>query len=311
MAPWVLLLHVMLALDLLRGPLARGQRGAALILAVLPSAALIAFWLLMNRLIMGDALYFVRGVLRHRQLLHGPPVLPFPFSPLDALEAGIALVTAAWAGWGRRRAQVLMAVMAGAPIGLAAILFLSGLPLGAAPLMFIAGPLTVMALAREAGVYRRALAMRSVALVAFALTTLAWLRWPERSWSAPDRPSLDRLAQQRGAWLPRLESHVRTITPYAKVFVAGFDAFTLLDRRVSDLFVPTLDFDFGAVERAYAGNRLYLLVRRPEGRGALDSIYWKYPRIYERGSRYTLYDSDWGDWRLFEIIQIRSEESPP
>ena len=68
-------------------------------------------------------------------------------------------------------------------------------------------------------------------------------------------------------------------------------------------FVPSLDLNFNKAREDYYGHRLFVLVHRPEGRSAMDSVHWKFYRIYIQGSRTTLYDSDWGPWRLFEIVQ--------
>ncbi len=312
MAPWIAALYLCLLFDLARGPFERGQRGAALWLALLPPLAAAGFWVLMNWLIMGDAIYFLRGLLRHRELLSGPLVVPFPFSPTDAVVGGCALAAAAVAALRAHRAGVFLGLLAAAPVGIAAALSLRGLMGSPAPLLFVAGPLAVFAVARQVGTARRAPTARIAALaVAFGLTLAAAARWPERSLFAPARRSYATLAAQRRRWLPPLESHVRAASPFARVFVAGYESFELLDAPAPELFVPALDLDFAAVERDYAGNQLYVLVRRPEGRGAMDSIHWKYPRMYEWGSRYTLYDSDWGDWRLFEIVQPRSLEEAP
>ena len=45
------------------------------------------------------------------------------------------------------------------------------------------------------------------------------------------------------------------------------------------------------------------MIKQPAGRGTGDSIHWKYDDVYSLGSEETLYDTDWGDWRMFEIIQ--------
>ncbi len=312
MVPWVAGLYFCLFFDLVCGAFPRGQRAAVLWLALLPPVAVAGFWFLLNWLIMGDAIYFLRGVLRHRELLSRPIVAPFPFSPMDALAVIIALLSATAAAWRGRRAGVFLGLLAAAPVGMAAILNLRGLLGSPTPLLFVAAPLTVFAVAYHARDNAHRVLARTVAwIAALALTLGAIARLPERSLFAPERASYAALATQRGHWLPCLESHVRLLSPFSVVFVAGYDSLALLGPHPPPMFVSTLDFDFAAAERDYEGNRLFLLVRRPEGRGAMDSIHWKFPRIYERGTRYTLYDSDWGDWRLFEIVQLRPMEKAP
>ena len=87
------------------------------------------------------------------------------------------------------------------------------------------------------------------------------------------------------------------------MFVAGFEGLLLLGVKDAGVFLPSLDFDFSKAKNDYHGHRLYLMVRRPVGRSAADSIHWKYGGAYAFGGDWTLYDGDFGDWRLFEIIQ--------
>jgi len=310
--PWVAALFAMLLLDLAFGRFARGQRGAALWLAALPAAWVAGLWILANWLIMGDPLYFLRGLRNAAALSPLPHPAPFPFSPRDAAAAGLALAAAGAAAARGRRAGAFLGLLAAAPPAIAFALSAGGLLWSPSPLLFVAAPLALLAAAWHAQAAPRPGAARAAAAVAaLALTAAAVARLPERSLHAPERAAFAALADQRGRWLPRIEARVRARSPYSKVFVAGYDGLALLGAAPSDTFVPTLDFDFGAAERDYAGNRLYLLVRRPERRGALDAIHWKYPRIYELGSRHTLYDSDWGDWRLFEIVQPRPGGARP
>jgi hypothetical protein len=108
---------------------------------------------------------------------------------------------------------------------------------------------------------------------------------------------------ERNTVLPRIERHVLAKSPHAKVFVCGYEGFLLLGPRPGELFLHSLDFNFHKAKDDYYGQNLYLLVHAPEGRAAMDSIHWKFERIFELGSRTTLYDGQWGQWRLFEIIQ--------
>jgi hypothetical protein len=103
--------------------------------------------------------------------------------------------------------------------------------------------------------------------------------------------------------LADLERHVEERTPFAKVFVCGYESFALLKGTPSRIFEHALDFNFDKAKRDYYGHVLYLLVHRPDQRHAMDSVHWKYRNIYVQGGRDTLYDSDWGDWRLFELVQ--------
>ena len=106
--------------------------------------------------------------------------------------------------------------------------------------------------------------------------------------------------------LTPVERYVMGKSRYAKVFVCGYDSLLISNRDKESVFISTLDFDLEKAKKEYRGYALYVLVRRPVGRSAEDSIHWKYNGIYNFGAQGALYDSDWGDWRLFEIIQART-----
>ena len=101
----------------------------------------------------------------------------------------------------------------------------------------------------------------------------------------------------------KIERHVLTQSRYAKVFVCGYDSFELAGVGESPVFVPCLDFNMGAARRDYHGHKLYILVHEPSGKSEMDSIHWKYEKVYYLGMGGTLHDSDWGPWRLFEIVE--------
>ena len=87
------------------------------------------------------------------------------------------------------------------------------------------------------------------------------------------------------------------------MFVCGYGSFLLLGQDGGDVFLHALDFNFNKAKADYPGHVLFVLIHRPEGRYAADSIHWRFRDVFALGQRGTLYDGDWGDWRLFEIIQ--------
>jgi hypothetical protein len=110
-------------------------------------------------------------------------------------------------------------------------------------------------------------------------------------------------------WAQKIERHVLLQSPHAKVFVCGYAGFEMVAMTESRVFVPCLDFNLGTVRRDYHGHKLYLLIHEPKGRGEMDSIHWKYEKAYYLGVGETLYDSDWGHWRLFEIVEAPVREA--
>lgn len=321
MSGWVLAAVCVLAVEEWRRRTDAVEKGAAMVLALLPSAYTVALWLLMCWLIMGDPLYAVRS-------LAGPG--PGPGSAVilpDVLwwrHAGLAVVvlgTLALALRRHDRSGVCLAVLALALPGAAGLLAWRERLWDAAPLLPAMVPASALALGhwmaiRErtggaeaasppAGARCRAAGLWMLAFLPLVLADAVPPAWNARAAGIVPRPGTPAAdaAAPAAEWLPRLERHVRRRTPFCKVFVAGYESFALLGRTTSPVFERALDFNQDKVKRDYYGHVLYLLVHRPEQRHAMDSVHWKYRDIYVQGVENALYDSDWGDWRLFELIQ--------
>jgi len=95
---------------------------------------------------------------------------------------------------------------------------------------------------------------------------------------------------------------------YSRVFVCGHRGFLFARGAGNLLYEHVLDLDTGKIRRDYKGQRIYILVPAPAGGNVLDSVYWKYRKVYAGEQGDMLYDSDWGDWRLFETIQAPEKE---
>jgi hypothetical protein len=326
MSGWVLAGVLVLVVEEWRRRVVRQEKGAVLIVAFLPLAYTLALWVLMCWLIMGDPVYAARSLFGRG---------PGPGSGLvlsDTLWwsyiglAVLATLTLAAAIRRHDRSGVCLAVLGLALPGAAGLLawrdrlwetaplLTSLLPAAALAVGYWlvggAGPLSVCPTGTgDHGDPRRtttgtpdgrARPAPVVWLAAALPLALGWL--PALARPAPRAVAAP--APLESSWLPQLEHHVLQRSKFAKVFVCGFEGFALLRDTSSTVFVRSLDFNFDKAKRDYYGQVLYLLVRRPEQRNAMDSIHWKYRHIYVQGGQETLYDSDWGDWRLFELIQV-------
>jgi hypothetical protein len=140
-------------------------------------------------------------------------------------------------------------------------------------------------------------------MIPFSIVLLACPIWENRPMDYA--PSLEResAVEMRNKWLPRIEHEIKSRSKYARVFVSGYESFVLIGPSHGGIFLPVLDFNFNKAKDDYRGQDLFLLIHRPVGRDAMDSIHWKYPNLFFHGTRSTLFDSDWGGWRLFEIVQ--------
>ena len=315
MSGWILAAVCIVAIEEWRRQVTGAEIRAVLLVALLPLAYTAVLWLLMCWLIMGDPLYAIRSLM---------VVGPGPDSALilpDALwwcYASLAVLV----GWmlvlalrGHDRSGVCLALLGLALPGAAGLMAGGERLWDAAPLLLALLPAAVLALghwlaSREqaydsnkgdapACCWRRTVGVWVLAclpLVLADLVPLALSKGPPRT-----APSSGTALQT--PWLPDLERHIRFQTPFAKVFVCGFESFALLQSQASPIFEQALDFNFDKARHDYYGQVLYLLVHRPDQRNAMDSIHWKCRNIYVQGVKDALYDSDWGDWRLFELIQ--------
>ncbi len=293
---WIGMLLVLFIIDLIRSrSMSRKQKESVLIIGVLPIAYIVALWFLMNWLIMGDVLYFLKPLWKVKLL---PALESVGDAELGLLHLTCGLVPAFTAGISagtRNRTGLLWSMFA-------LMLFLSALLFRRIGMLWsdthILGVLPVFvfftSVASMGHVGGGVVAGWRKLLIILPAAVLAL------SYADPPQAKEEPL---RGAQLPLIERHVAGRSRYAKVFVCGYESFGLLGGTESDAFVHALDFNFNKAKSDYRGHDLFIMVKKPFGRGSGDSIHWKYMDIYTLGSEETLYDADWGDWRLFQVIQ--------
>ena len=142
--------------------------------------------------------------------------------------------------------------------------------------------------------------------------------------------------------LREVSAVARARSPYARVFVCGYEGLELLASSIegrvalstaatspapaeesaapappepsvagtappappppSVPFTPVLDLHLNELRRAYHGQVLFLLVRLPDGEGRFESHALRHPGLYEFGDDGTLLAGDFGPWRLYELI---------
>jgi hypothetical protein len=311
MSGWVLAAVGVVAIEEWQRRVSSAEKGAVLLLALLPLVYTAALWLLMCWLIMGDPLYAVRSLMAGPG--PGPGRVPILPDHLWWCQAGLAAVvggTLLLALRGHDRSGVCLAVLALALPGAAGLMAWRERLWDAAPLLLALLPAAVLALGhwlagREAGGVRGGVGLWLLVVLPLALADVAPLTMSTRqagTLSRVDPPSVASTVSST-AWLSDLDRHLRFRSSFPKVFVCGYDSFALLQQNSNPIFEHALDFNFDKAKHDYYGHTLYILIHRPEQRGAMDSVHWKYRNIYVQGVENALYDSDWGDWRLFELIQ--------
>jgi hypothetical protein len=310
MSGWVLATIVVLALEEWRRTVSAQEKTAVLTVALLPAGYTVLLWLLMCWLIMGDPLYAMRSLLAPGPGPGGGSVPPDLAWWCYAVLAGWMGIILAQALRRHDRSGVCLAVLGLTLPGAAGLLAWRDLLWDAAPLLFCLYP--AIALTLGYGLVKGGRTGRlnrgwgwMVAAIPLATGFVPLLgELPPAPRALPPHTRHPVAGAAYGPeWLADLERHVEERTPFAKVFVCGYESFALLKGTPSRIFEHALDFNFDKAKRDYYGHVLYLLVHRPDQRHAMDSVHWKYRNIYVQGGRDTLYDSDWGDWRLFELVQ--------
>jgi hypothetical protein len=310
MAGWAAAGFVFVLLHEVNAPRLPGQRQAILILGLLPWAYGVGLWILGNWLIMGDAVYFLRGLAS----LAPPADRLFPSPALPAADPAWWLSLAAPALLlpavllKRESAGVSLALLTIAVAALAAGLDLLGC-LWDAPVILLGAPaLGAVCLARLAGlVPKRLPAARNALACLGLLAPMLLLGLRPAAWN-PAPAGFAPLREDGRKMLADIRGTVQAQTPFGTVYVCGYEAFPLLDGVADPMFLRELDFDFPRAAREYKGRTLFLLIPRPEGRGATESIHRKFPGIYAAGFANTLFTGNWGRWRLFELVDKPRED---
>ncbi len=326
MSGWVAASVGVVAIEEWRRQVSGAEKRAVLMVALLPLTYTAVLWVLMCWLIMGDPLYAVRSLMVEGPGPGGTVMLSdrlwWGYAGLAALVVGLLVLAL------RRhdRGGVCLAVLALALPGAAGLMAWRERLWDAAPLLVALLPCAVLSMGHwmagqersddviRAGVPaysgRRVFGVWWLALVPLVLADVVPFVFPSGATEARTvfaaTPAYGGAMRTATPWLPELDRHVRRRARFAKVFVCGFESFAVLQGRTSPIFEHSLDFNFDKARRDYYGQVLYLLVHRPEQRNAMDSLHRKYPEIYVQGGEDLLYESDWGDWRLFELIQVAS-----
>lgn len=277
---------------------------AWLLLGSLPLVYAVSVWLLMNRLILGDALFFLRslGFLVPHVLLFvlavlSPGVLLLPALAVTLVCDRRGEGTTAGPGGGPMAASAVLIAFAVALIVCGRVLQAFGVGWNTVALHVCALAVLMVALARlRQPVYRLA-----GALVLFVCLSTYWFR---------GRAPLSEAAADGGGTeiCRQVEEYVNARTPYGRVFVLGYAGLDLLRGYSGERLLPNMDLHVGALRRAYLGQNLYVLVPRPEGIRRAESVFWKHPDIYELGGDRLLYATTFGAWRLFEVISAPTQE---
>lgn len=269
-----------------------------LLLGGLPLVYALGVWLLMNRLILGDALFFLKSL----QYLVPRLTVSVPVLLAQGLVALPALVAAWLVDARRERPGAGAAAATGVLVSFGVMLLVCAKVLGrfglgwdTVALHVCALVLLLVALARlRQPVYRLA-----VTLALFVWLGAGWLE--KGAEAGPPAGERERVRAE-------VEAYVNGRTAYGRVFVLGYAGLDLLRGYEGGRLVANMDLHVGALRRAYKGQDLFLLVPCPQGHVRAESVFWKHPDIYELGGDRLLYAETFGTWRLFQVVSAPTQE---
>lgn len=293
--PWAASLLVGWLLLMLGCRFTRQRMPATLLLALLPMLYALAVWMLLNWLVLGNALFFLRGVARLQAPAWGAVRLA-DFSPAVLFALAIGLCGLFRGLWRREAGLTLLGWS-----GLSAWLWQLGVPTmglawtlpGLQAMLWFSALLVVGRLAAD---WRLCYPDATRLLVMTPLLVLGMTSLVERP-AEPVRPASE----------PRLAAirhDIGTRNPDALIVLAGYDSLGLLWDQMPppDGVLPVVDLYLPALRRAYHGQDRFLVVRRPLGRSAVDPLFGRFSRLFDQGQDRLLYAGDLPPWRLFEMV---------
>ncbi|MCL1922009.1 MAG: hypothetical protein FWG50_13215 [Kiritimatiellaeota bacterium] len=294
------LIVLCLPLAALGRPDTRRRFPAWLLLGGLPLVYAASVWMLMNRLMLGDSLFFIRSL---RYLLPHPEGARFALALLiPALVFLLPTLTLTW--WIDARAKAPSGVHASA-----SLIFFAYAVMGYAfifsrfdirwPAPFLSAavfPIVLLALGRPKPASR---------LMCVTLITLMILLF---SFDLPKKLRDTAPANNRAEICSGVEAYVNGRTPYGRVFALGYAGMDLLRGYTGELILPNLDLQMTALRHNYKGQNIYVLVPEPVGVNRAESVFWRYPEIYALGTDRLTYRAAFGTWNLFELIAAPTQE---
>ena len=254
----------------------------------------------MNRLVLGDAWFFLRSI---PPMVHGKRVWLLAGVPLLWLPAYLTTWLQAHSR-SRRGSWMVVLLMAGLVSAALAFLFVvCGWKWPREPLLFCAYATLPVAICRGP---KRALNDGMIYGVALLAVIAGIAVFPARTAKMIDGARCEPGTAER--LCGEIESYVTEKSPYARVFVMGYDGLSLLRTYTGDRLTPNMDLHLFSLRQAYKGQHLFVLVPKPQGVAATESLFWRYPDIYTKGIDRLLFDRDFGEWRLYECVVAPTQE---
>jgi hypothetical protein len=321
---WMVWVLACLALVTVFAPEVRRRLAAVLLLGALPLVYAVGVWSLMNWLLLGHPLFFVQSLAGAECLRwHGWPTAGG--SAVNMLALGMAVGALVLAAYRRRPEGLVLGGLACGAWWWGGILtgceaaWAAGTTL---PLALWLGGAGIVCALRDAVPYLQApeedrgvredvppvAGVSGITIVIVAGVLLGVVLWAvqtelSQTTSAARWAATRQQTAQQAAVFQSVTAYVQARTPYGLVFVCGYEGLALLAQRPPESRLrPCMDLQIGENRRLYHGQHLFVLIRRPTGRSAVDSVHGRMSEAYWRGVPSTLLAHDFGAWRLFEVV---------
>jgi hypothetical protein len=270
---------------------------ALLLLGWLPAVYAFGVWCLLNWLILNDGLFFLRP-LATLPRPDWPPLgvaLSSPWDLASSVACAACAIFGLFAADGRRTGYGIAGIAAVAWLWALQAFGLGWASTATRLLLHTCALLSVTQLTVVAG--RRSLRRTLVLQTATLALLVAFGGLRSRVAPGTDPRAAD------DETVAAVSEHVAARSPYAKVFVCGYEGLGLLrGNRHGDLFAPAMDLHLASLRNDYWGQTLFVLVRKPLRAAKLESIVWRSPDFHLLGSSRTLLSADFDDWRLYEVV---------
>lgn len=273
-----------------------GRTSSAALIGWLPVIYIFGTWIMLNWLIMGDPIFFLRSLITYGRA-SGYPLLVTLFAPGALLLGYLTLGALFCRGQEDRVATATGNRLFALLIVVAAALYLYGLTY--VGLAWCASEL-LLSLLLIALIFCGRFFNSRVLVVVSVTAAVALSVWLSSVFTPYSSNRLG--ADERQTLRAEVESYVTARTKYGRVFVPGYTGLSLLQDYEGGVLVPNLHFRVNILRQDYFGQDLYVLVAKPEGVTAMEDIFAAYPGIYQYGCERLLYAQTFGEWHLFQVV---------
>jgi len=282
------------------------------VLAASPVVYMVGLWFLFNWLIMGNFLYFLKGIyVQPMEVAAAPPAMAelpgwlgawlaaepvsnslgemFLIAPLLPVAAVLALVAMV----GRRALLplVVFGLIAAMPLFHAYMAY-RGWSFGRHEDLIIAVPLSFFLLAHSVGALRTwprraprwAIAPATALLLAALIGAYALVPDQERAMPLTLSSSTPfmAVANDESGEVEAIRQAIDAKRQDVRVAVIGFEGYRFMRQVEGDKrFLHYVNWDFGLIDHNTKGKRLYLLVPKPDGAAKFDDVNVRFPVLYD------------------------------